>query len=297
MTPAIFTRALRLPFTTASALPFIFGSLFAPGPLAQPVFWLGLVAVVAAHLGANLINDYADSRSGADWGDKRSYNFFGGSKLIQEGVLSEKWYLIFATLFSLVSAFAIILAGLVLGTPVVLYAAAFAILLSWAYSTKPLALSYRRLGELVIFVLFGPVPVMGGYYLQTGVFPDLASFLVSLPFGFLTAAILYANEIPDYDTDRAAGKHNLANSLPREKSYIGYVALSLLGLASVVLAVSLGLLSAWALLALVALLLISKAARVLKNHPADKLRLIESAKLSIGVQTLAGLILIGTVLL
>lgn len=288
-------RALRLPFTTASALPFIFGSFFASGPLDQTVFWFGLVAVIAGHLGANLINDYADSKSGADWNDKESYNFFGGSKLIQEGTLSEKFYLTLAVLFSGISALSVIALAFVLHSMFVIYVAVCILLLSWSYSMKPLQFSYHRLGEFVIFILFGPVPVMAGYYLQTGIFPDLASFIVSLPFGLLTAAILYANEIPDYADDVRVRKHNWANALPREKAYLGYLALSLFGLLAAVLAVALEHLSSVAFLALIALPLIIKAASVLKRFSGDKMSLLTSSKLAIGIQTLVSLALIAAV--
>lgn len=62
-------------------------------------FILGLISVAGMHLGANLINDYADSLSGADWQDRQFWKFFGGSKFIQEGILSPQWYLVSAILF------------------------------------------------------------------------------------------------------------------------------------------------------------------------------------------------------
>ena len=86
-----FIRAFRLPFITASTLPFVAGSLFERGNFNFTGFILGFIAVAATHLSANLINDYADSRSGADWGDRHYYGLFGGSKLIQEGGLTESF--------------------------------------------------------------------------------------------------------------------------------------------------------------------------------------------------------------
>jgi 1,4-dihydroxy-2-naphthoate octaprenyltransferase len=287
-------RALRLPFTTASALPFIFGSLLAAGHVNQTTFWLGLLAVVAAHLGANLINDYADSKSGADWHDKTSYVFFGGSKLIQEGVLTEKFYFNLAVFFSALSAVAVVALAFVLESMFVVYCAFFIILLSWSYSAKPLRLSYRSLGELTIFILFGPVPVMAGYFLQTGIFPDLASFMASLPFGLFTAAILYANEVPDFADDLQAGKRNLANAFVRERAYLGYGLIVVLGFVLIVSDVVFGYVSAWALLALLAIPLALRVAMVLKNYSSDKMRLVESSKLSIAIQTLVSVILIGS---
>ena len=75
-------RALRLPFLSASILPFVFGSLVVRKQFNLPAFILGLMAAAFTHLSANLINDYADSKSGVDWQDKRFFGFFGGSKLI-----------------------------------------------------------------------------------------------------------------------------------------------------------------------------------------------------------------------
>ena len=75
----IIIRALRLPFITASILPFIAGSLLAQDDFSFLMFFLGLLTVVMTHLGANLINDYSDSRSGADWKDNKFYGLFGGS--------------------------------------------------------------------------------------------------------------------------------------------------------------------------------------------------------------------------
>jgi len=96
-------RAFRLPFLSASILPFIFGSLIKRGNFNLVGFLLGLVAASTTHLSANLLNDYADAKSGVDWRDRNFYKFFGGSKLIQEKVLSESFYLCAAVIFALLA--------------------------------------------------------------------------------------------------------------------------------------------------------------------------------------------------
>jgi len=63
----LLIRALRLPFSSASILPFICGSVLAKADFKWLNFFLGLSAVLATHLAANLINDYADSKSGAKY--------------------------------------------------------------------------------------------------------------------------------------------------------------------------------------------------------------------------------------
>jgi len=164
-------RALRLPFLTVSILPFIFGSLISRINFNFFIFFIGLACVMFTHLGANLINDYSDSKSGADWEDKRFYKFFGGSKLIQENVFTERFYL-FASIFCFVISFcSTCILAIALKNLSIAWFYLIILFLGVSYSYKPLQFSYHRLGELVIFTLFGPAIVMGGYFLQTGIFP------------------------------------------------------------------------------------------------------------------------------
>ncbi len=288
-----FIRALRLPFASASALGFIFGSLVGAGRKVQPInFVLGLAAAVTVHLAANLINDFADSRSGVDWQDRKAYNFFGGSKLIQEGKLSETFYFKSAIILFAVSVACVFFLALHLNRFSTLAYYFLIIFLGWSYSQGPLALSYHRLGEVAIFLLFGPALVMGGYFTQTGVFPDLKSFLLSIPLGIFTVAILFANEIPDYSDDCKCNKLNWVSFLGPAKSYILYLVLITLGFASVILNVAVGNLSRLSLISLIGLIPALQAAQILKRCFSDKLQLMRSSKLTIAVHTLVGVILI-----
>lgn len=169
-------RALRLPFSSASALSFLFGSLIERDNFNLPGFLLGFIAVVCTHLSANLINDYADSKSRMDWQDNKFYKFFGGSKLIQEKVFSGRFYLHLAILFFALASICVVFLAVILKSPLVVGLFLIIIVLGWSYSVKPLQFSYHRLGELIIFILFGPAAVMGGYFIQTRLFPDLKSF-------------------------------------------------------------------------------------------------------------------------
>jgi len=293
----IFIRALRLPFASASALGFIFGSFIQREKFDFLNFLLGLLAAVSTHLAANLINDFADSRSGADWQDKNSYNFFGGSKLIQEGKLSEGFYFKTSLVFSALALFCVLALWLRLGKISCLFYYLIILFLGWSYSQKPLALSYCRLGELVIFLLFGPALVMGGYFIQTGIFPDLTSFLLSLPAGIFTVNILFANEIPDYPDDSKCKKLNWVSCCGQSKAYILYFILCILGFGAIILNISIGNLSKFALLTLIAAIPALKAGIILKQDYKDKLKLINSSKLTIAVHTLVSVILIIAILL
>lgn len=285
-------RALRLPFISASALPFIFGSFIETGNFNALTFLLGLLAVISTHLSANLINDYADSKTKADWQDKTYYNFFGGSKLIQEGVFSERFYFRLAVFFAALAICAAISLSLILKSVFIMPAFLAIVFLGWAYSVDPFKLSYRRFGEIIIFALFGPVTVLAGYFLQTGVYADLKAFMLSLPFGFLTAAILYANEVPDFIDDKKAGKFNLVSVFGSRRAYLFYYLLIFAGFIFIALNTALGMLHPAGLFSLSFAFIAVKAAAVLQRHPHDKRKLVESSKLTIAVHTLVSLILI-----
>lgn len=287
-----FARALRLPFVTASVLPFVFGSLIEREYFNLFGFFLGLIAAISTHLSANLINDYADSKSGADWQDRKFYRFFGGSKLIQEKVFSERFYLRFAVVLAFISLFSVIFLALVLKRPTVIIYYLLIVFLGWSYSIKPLQLSYRRLGEPILFILFGPVLVMGGYFIQTGIFPDLRSFMLSLPFGFLVTLILFVNEIPDFADDKQAEKSTWVSITGPKKAFVTYYMLVGAALLAIALNIWLGFLSVRALSCLVFIILAVKTGNILKRDFKDKAKLIQSSKLTITLQTLVGIILI-----
>ncbi|MDD5237364.1 MAG: prenyltransferase [Candidatus Omnitrophica bacterium] len=290
-------RALRLPFISASALPFIFGSLIKKEDFNFLGFSLGLSAVIATHLSANLINDYADSKSGADWQDKNFYKFFGGSKLIQEKVLSEGFYLKASILFLIISFFCILLLALNLKSLFVFVVYLPILFLAWSYSARPFQFSYRRKGEAIIFLLFGPVPVMGGYFIQTGIFPDFKSFILSLPLGFLTTAILFANEVPDFKDDGKVRKINWVSFVGEKQAFLLYYLLIFFSFFTIIIGILFRYLHPLALLSAIGALTAVKAAEILRVFPGNKKQLITSSRLTIAAHTTVSLILILAVIL
>jgi 1,4-dihydroxy-2-naphthoate octaprenyltransferase len=287
----IYIRAFRLPFLFASVLPFIFGSLY-PEQFNLIIFIAGIFSVIFTHLGANLINDYSDSKTGLDWKDKKFYGFFGGSKLIQEGILSEKFYLRWAIICFLGALTAVTFLAVQLSSIKIIVYCFIILFLGFSYSHKPFQFSYHFLGELIIFILFGPATVMGAYFLQTGLFPSFQSFILSLPFGFFTVAILAANEVPDYRQDYLSGKSNLIKLVDLENAYFLYLILNSLGFIAILLAYYLGLLPLAALVSLSSFFLVLKAAMVIKNNFILKNKLIQSSQLTILNHALVSLILI-----
>jgi len=287
-----YIRALRLPFISASALPFIFGSLIDRGNFNWPGFFLGLICSISTHLSANLINDYADSKSGVDEKEKRFFGLFGGSKLIQEGVFSEKFYLYNALLYFGIAAVCVFMLSLFLNDFTVFLYFFVIVFLGFSYSHKPLKLVYNRFGELIIFILFSPAVVMGAYFIQTNIFPDLKSFLLSLPFGLFTVNILFSNEVPDFNDDYSSGKNTWVSLAGVQKAYLIYCAILFAGLLAVFLNMRLGLLKNISMLIFLLSPLCLRAAVILKNDFDDKEKLLTSSRLTILFQIISGLILI-----
>ncbi|TBR17194.1 prenyltransferase [bacterium] len=289
-------RALRLPFLSASVLPFVFGSLIGRRGFNLAGFIFGLFAVICAHLSANLINDWADSKSGVDSVDTKFYGFFGGSKLIQEGIFPESFYFKLALFFAFLALGCSVILCKILGTflPAIIYL--LIITLAWFYSVGPFSFSYRQVGEFVIFALFGPALVMGGYFIQTGIFPDLKSFILSLPFGFFTTAILFVNEVPDFSDDQKLGKNTWVGMFGPARSFILYVVLIACGFAGIVFNYFLGYLGMISFISFIFIGLAIKAAVILKNYPSDKVKLVQSSGLTIALQTSVSLVLIVSII-
>lgn len=98
------------------------------------------------------------------------------------------------------------------------------VVLTWAYAAKPLKLKHRALGDVVIFICFGPLLVTGAYLLQVRSL-SLEPFLFSCPLGLITVAILHANNTRDIESDKRAGATTLAQILGFQWSYYFYIAL------------------------------------------------------------------------
>jgi len=90
-------------------------------------------------------------------------------------------------------------------------------LAAYLYSAGPVRLAYRGVGRLAVGASFGPLLVIGAYLVQTGTV-SLAAALASLPVGLLIAAVLYINQFPDYEADKAVGKRHWVVRLGTERA-------------------------------------------------------------------------------
>ena len=226
-TPAQWLEGARPRTLPAAVAPVLAGTGVA-AYLDQAVWWKALTALVVAlalQVGVNYANDYSDGIRGTD-ADRVGPLRLVGSGVATASSVKEAALISFgvAALFGLVLAITtswwLVLAG------------AVCIAAAWYYTGGRRPYGYHGLGEVMVFVFFGLVAVMGTTYVQTESFP-LASFFAALGIGALACAILVANNLRDVPTDREVGKRTLAVVLGDEQTrylYAFLVALSLIAL-------------------------------------------------------------------
>ena len=295
----IWMRAFRLHFVLPSVVPGILGAVVAWSagyPFQQPAFLLVVAGVALNHVGLNMVDDVFDYLHAVDTKRSDEKNpFTGGSGALPDGLLTVREMLVAAG----VCFAATILIGLYLTAvcgPVVLAFGIFGMGSSLFYTMPPVKFGYRGLGELGLLVNFGPVIVLGSYFVQTGRL-DWEPFLISLTPGFLMWSMIIINEIPDYEADRAGGKNNLVVLFGRKTAATLYA----LGLFSAYLIPLIGVcfrfLTPYALLAWLSLPIAWRSLKILFLHKEDPLRMAPANLAMIQVHGLTGAALIVAYLL
>lgn len=291
----IWLQALRLHFILPSILPGILGGVMAWShgyPLKPLAFLLTVVGVAVNHCGLNMVDDVFDYLHQVDRTPSTEKNpFTGGSGVLTDGLLSVREMLAASALCFTVT----MVIGLYLTTVcgvAVLALGLFGMASSVFYTMPPVKFGYRGFGELGLFINFGPVIVMGAYFVQAG---RLAwePFWVSFVLGAMMWSMILINEIPDFEADRQGGKNNLVVLLGKEKAVWLYQAGLLLAYAIPVLGILIWGLSLYSLLSWISLPLALKSITLLKKHRDDPLHLSPANLTMIKVHALTGLALIG----
>lgn len=226
--PRVFT-ATYVPLALAAAIALDQG-VFDLVP-----FVLALLGALCLQTGANLVNEYADYRRGAD-----TYKVAGQGMTIKQQVLTPRSVLAGAV----VTVAAGSLIGLLLlahSGPLLLWIGLGGVLVVVTYTAGPFPLAYNGLGEIAVAVFMGPLMVLGAYYVMARAY-DPTPVLASAPVALMVAAILHANNIRDHDADKAVNKRTLAvifglRFARAEYALLvggAYAALALLALAGVV---------------------------------------------------------------
>ena len=194
------------------------GAAIGAGTVAPGRALLALLVAVALVVGVNYANDYSDGIRGTD-DDRVGPLRLVGSKLAEASAVRSVAFGCFVvaglaglTLVSLAQQWWLIAVG------------ALCIAGAWFYTGGSRPYGYAGLGEVAVFVFFGPVAVLGTVITQSGP-PSPLAVIGAVGVGLLACAVLVANNLRDIPTDTAAGKRTLAVLLGDTDTRRLYVAL------------------------------------------------------------------------
>ncbi|BAO56704.1 1,4-dihydroxy-2-naphthoate octaprenyltransferase [Nonlabens marinus] len=180
---------------------------------------LALITTLGFQILSNFANDYGDGVKGTDNEDR-----IGPMRAIQSGLIapSQMKKAIIVTAI-LVFVCAVLLIYVSLGIDQLLISILYlglGIAAIWAaikYTIGDNAYGYRGLGDLFVFIFFGPVSVMGIYFLITERM-EWELLLPSITIGLMSTAVLNLNNMRDIESDKKAGKNTLPVQIGLDRS-------------------------------------------------------------------------------
>lgn len=288
------TWEILRPFAyTASVIPVAAGAAlaFVDGQFSAPPFVAALIGAVLLHSGTNIINEIYDVRQGID-----TIVSPRASHAIVKGRISER--AAFAVAFAaFVLAMAVGVYLIWLRGPAIVALGLVGLVGGWGYTAPPLQYKYRALGVPLVFVLMGPLMVVGSYFAVTGAW-SLSAGILSVPVGLLVAAILHGNEWRDISEDTRAGIVTLSSRIGKEWAHYGYVALVLGAYMTLGLSVAVGWLPPATLVAILSLPFLAQVVRSAELGATGQARAIAMIDLQTARLHLAfgGLLVVGVLL-
>ena len=290
----VWLSELRAPFLTGTIIPIVLGTIIAwvRNSAFNPLFFaLALLGGVFVHLGANVVNDYFDYKSGNDTMNKEFVRpFTGGSRAIPSGLLTPKEVFSGAVVLFTLSAIVGLYFTIVVG-PFMIVLAAVGLFSAYFYTGKPFNLSARGVGEPIVGLNFGLLMTLGAFYVQTGGL-SVEPLVAAIPVALLITAILYINAFQDYTSDKAVGKNTWVVRLGREKASIAYAGMMYGTYAAIVVAVLFQIIPVYTLIALATLPLTVKSVSNARQFHSTSLQLALSNALTIVVHLFTGILLI-----
>lgn len=264
----IWLKATRAPFLTASLIPVILGTAIAWSETTKfnlSFFLLTLIGTAFLHTATNLTNDYFDHKSGNDWLNLNPTPFSGGSRVIQDKLISPGSIIGFAFACFIIGSLIGLWINYQLKTNVILFLGGLGVFLGFFYTASPLRIGYSGLGEMVVGLCFGPMVVLGTYYVQAKSF-SWAALWASIPISILVGLILYINEFPDYNADKEVNKKTLVVLLGKRNAFKLYRILLGLVYLTIILCVIFRIIPAFSLISLLSLPLAFSASILLKKN-------------------------------
>ena len=206
----------RVKTLPAAVAPVLIGTSYA-----EKINWsnafLALVVSLFLQIAVNFANDYSDGVRGTDT------HRIGPVRLVASGLASASTVKAAALISFLIAA----IAGFVLAltiSPWLFLVGAASIWAAWGYTGGKKPYGYFGFGELSVFIFFGLVATVGSYYIQTEQF-NWQIFLLALPVGTLSCAILAINNLRDLPQDKLVGKRTMAVRIGEKNTRVFFMLL------------------------------------------------------------------------
>lgn len=174
------------------------------------IFSLALLTTIGFQVISNFANDLGDSQKGTD-----NAHRVGPARTIQSGLLSQtemKRGIVITTFISMLSAISLIYISADNLTSQALFfylvLAGLCVLAAITYTVGKNAYGYRGLGDVMVFVFFGLVSVLGVFQLYGFSFEWLVLF-PAISIGLWSTAVLNLNNLRDIENDRRSNKNTL----------------------------------------------------------------------------------------
>lgn len=241
---------------TASFVPVSAGAALAAvhGNGSWPLYLGALIAAILLQVGTNVINEIYDVRKGID-----SITSPRASLAIVKGRVRERTAFTFAAICFLLAA--AVGVWLIYERGWVVAALGVAGLIGGlGYTAPPLQYKYRALGLPLVFILMGPLMMEGAYYTVSGRF-SWDALVLSIPVGFLVAAILHGNEWRDIGEDGRAGISTFSIRYGKSVASVAYLSLVVGAYLALAIGVMVKAVPSYALLAMLSLPLLVRAVR------------------------------------
>jgi 1,4-dihydroxy-2-naphthoate octaprenyltransferase len=277
---SLWWRASR-PFTfTMSVLPPIIGAIAVK--IENPDVGLGwlklvltMIGCVLAHAGANMVGDYFDFKNRVD-----REGTFGSSGVLTGKLAEPKTILTGAIIvYIIASLIGIYLAFSIPNGKVLLWLILIGAVLGFFYTVKPFAFKYRALGDIAVFISFGPAMTLGTYYVQIQRF-SWGPILYAIPFAFLVDAVLHSNNLRDIKNDAVVNVKTVAILIGERNAkfmYYGLVLSSYLSVIVLILANQLPLISLVTLLSLPLAIKLIRIVHAKEGQPERRFLMIDAA--------------------
>ena len=206
-------RLRTLPLSISGAI-IGSGVAYSEGVFNLSVFVYTILTTLSFQILSNLANDYGDGVKGTD-----NENRIGPERALQSGIISPKQMRNAIIINVIICLFLVVTliyqafgADQFLTSFIFIVLGVFAIIAAIKYTVGTSAYGYKALGDIMVFLFFGWLSVLGTYFLYS----KQIDFLMLLPasaVGLLSAGVLNLNNMRDFESDKGSHKHTLAGYL------------------------------------------------------------------------------------